>query len=431
MRFERFAVFILTVLLTVTMLHTYVGADRPSSAKAGASDSESTGSESADSESDDSESSDQESSDPESNDSESSDSESSEQAASDSESSDSESADSEFADSESGRYYRSLLSEDERLVYDALVSCALSDDPSEEGDAVFLQVDPSGEAFKTMFGRVYNAVLYDHPELFWLNIGGSSFQYTYSNRLLDKDTYRISFSLPDPYPEHKEMMSSLEDAADEFLSDLDLSAPDNEVALAIHDKLIGLVTYDKSAVSGSSNPLAHTAYGALVAGSGGDSNTAVCDGYSGAYKYLLDKAGIQCLILAGHAGDDEESAGSHSWNIVNLDGDWYEVDATWDDISSEDLLDSDADYSELAEEASRNEWYMDKLTHYLFNVTTEEISYFEPDDYFTYRTDRGWVSFLKSSVHIRYTEEESEETGDYMTPLAPIAEGTRYSYREN
>lgn len=414
MHLQRFAVFILTVLLTATMLYTYAGADEDPGSEVQEEAGSGAGEE------DDSEAGDDTGSEAY----EYADAEADEEAGFET-----EEADYEADEAGTERYYRSRLSDDEQLLYDALVTCALSEDPSEEGDAIFLRIDPAGDEFKTMFSRVYNAILYDCPELFWLNIGGSSFQYTYSNRLLDRETYRITFKLPDPYPEREEMMSALEDAADEFLSDIDLTAPDDEVALAVHDKLIGLVSYDEQASSGFSNDLAHTAYGALVRSSSGEPNTAVCDGYSGAYKYLLQKAGIQCLILAGHAGDTEETAGNHSWNIVNLDGEWYEVDATWDDISSEDLLNSDADYSGIAEEASQNDWYMDKLTHYLYNVTTEEMSYFEPDDYYTYRTDQGWVSFLKSSVHIRYSEEESGESGDYMTPLAPIAEGTEYSYR--
>ena len=453
MHLQRFTVFILTILMTVTMLHTYVGADEETASaareeaasEAGAEEDsgdmesedeegEGEGAEGAVSEDEDSEDAVSEDGEDEGAVSEDEDSEDVEAGAEESEDEgagveEDGSSDSVEEDESGTRYYRSQLSDDERLLYDALVTCALSENPSEEGDPIFLKIDPGSDEFRTMFRRAYNALLYDRPELYWLNLGGSSFQYRYSNRLFDRNTYKITFSLPEPYDEREEMMYALEEAADEFLSDIDLSAPDDEVALAVHDKLIDLVSYDHQTSSGSPDDLAHTAYGALIHNSSGEPNTAVCDGYSGAYKYLLQKAGIQCLILAGHAGDSEETAGNHSWNLVNLDGDWYEVDATWDDISSEDLLDSDADYSGIAEEASRNDWYMDKLTHYLFNVTTEEITYFEPDDYFTYRTDRGWVSFLKSSVHIRYTEEESDESGDYMTPLAPIAEGTEYSYR--
>ena len=195
-------------------------------------------------------------------------------------------------------------------------------------------------------------------------------------------------------------------------------------------RLIDLVTYDKDAAEVLDKDLAHTAYGALVENTSGYSNTAVCDGYSYAYEFLLQKAGIRSAIVAGRAGETEETAGSHSWNLVELDDEWYEVDATWNDISVEEALDTEEEYSEIAEEAIRNKWYTDKLTHFLFNVTTEEISDFKPGKYFRYTNDRGWVSFLGDSVHIRYTADESESTGDYMSPLAPVAEGTQYAYEE-
>ena len=215
---------------------------------------------------------------------------------------------------------------------------------------------------------------------------------------------------------------------EEFLADIDLADSAPNVALAIHDKLIDLVSYDKEAASSLDKDLAHTAYGALVANSRGDANSAVCDGYSYAYEYLLQKAGIRSTIIAGLAGDTEESAGPHSWNLVELSGEWYEVDSTWNDISAEEALNSEEEYSEIAEEAMRNEWYTDRLRHFLFNVTTEQISSFEPGKYYRYTNDRGWVSFLSDSVHIRHTQEDSSSTGDYMTPLAPTAEGTRFSY---
>ena len=61
-------------------------------------------------------------------------------------------------------------------------------------------------------------------------------------------------------------------------------------------------------------------------------------------------------------------------------------------------------------------------------MTTEQISFFEPGDRYRYTNDRGWVTFLGDSVHIRHTADDSAETGDYMTPLAPTAEGTEFSY---
>lgn len=52
---------------------------------------------------------------------------------------------------------------------------------------------------------------------------------------------------------------------------------------------------------------AWTAYGALVTGD------TVCKGYAMAWKVLMDRIGIPCLVVC--KGD-----GSHLWNLVQLDG---------------------------------------------------------------------------------------------------------------
>ena len=332
------------------------------------------------------------------------------------------------AQDDSIHYYRTLLSDEEKLVYDGLLNCFLSKDPSQRGDEFRLSMDPAGEEFSVTFRKSYNALIYDHPELFWLSVSTAPVQYSYRRMIFDRDHYRVSFQINEPFPERDAQMAALDKAADEFLAEIDLDQSAPMVALQIHDKLIDLVVYDQKAVETLDRDLAHTAYGALVENSRGDDNTAVCDGYSYAYEYLLQKAGIRSAFVAGVAGETEEAAGNHSWNLVELSGEWYEVDATWDDISAEEGFDEEEEYSEIAEEAMNSEWYIDKLTHFMFNITTDEITYFEPDEDYRYTNERGWVSFLGDSVHIRYTEEQSETTGDYMSPKAPIAEGTKYSY---
>lgn len=62
----------------------------------------------------------------------------------------------------------------------------------------------------------------------------------------------------------------------------------------------------------------YTAYGALVEGD------AVCQGYALAYKLLLDKCGIDSVLVTSNEM-------GHAWNLVKLDGSWYHVDVTWDD----------------------------------------------------------------------------------------------------
>ena len=94
---------------------------------------------------------------------------------------------------------------------------------------------------------------------------------------------------------------------------------DYEIVCAVNDYLCDTVVYpDKKPYADES----HTAWSAFKFGS------AVCDGYSRATKLLLNEFGIECDIVVGDAG------GGHAWNLVKLDGNWYQVDVTWNDGSA-------------------------------------------------------------------------------------------------
>ena len=334
---------------------------------------------------------------------------------------------------ESLYYYRSVLTEEEQEMYDALCMCAAQDSDNSSSPEITFHMDPSQDEFHHAFSRAYNALLFDHPELFWLPVSGGVFQYSYYRPILSDDTYKVTFRFNKRYTDKEERVRDFEDAAAELLSGVDLTASDPVLALQIHDALIDSVTYDKvlaeSDASSDEVDLSHTAYGALVSNSRGEPRTAVCDGYSYAYEYLLQRVGIPCIVVSGLAGDDADSAAGHSWNLVQLDGEWYEVDATWNDITVDMMEESDPQMNDLVAEALYNEEYMDRLHHFMYNLTTDEISAFEPDDSYRFTSSLGWVTFLSSSVHIRHNGEDSETTGDYMTQYAPVAEGTEYSYK--
>ncbi len=87
-----------------------------------------------------------------------------------------------------------------------------------------------------------------------------------------------------------------------------------EKAKAVHDYLVTYVVYD-----GSDQTRCHTADGALV------DHRAVCDGYAKAFMLVMQSLGYPCQLVYGWAGE------YHAWNVVCLDGVWYQVDVTWDD----------------------------------------------------------------------------------------------------
>jgi hypothetical protein len=81
---------------------------------------------------------------------------------------------------------------------------------------------------------------------------------------------------------------------------------------AIHDYVITHVAYDTSLVN-------YSAYEALTKGK------TVCQGFALLTYRLLDEAGIKNQIVEGYAGGR-----SHAWNLVQIKGNWYQLDTTWD-----------------------------------------------------------------------------------------------------
>ncbi len=111
------------------------------------------------------------------------------------------------------------------------------------------------------------------------------------------------------------------DKAEEIVADVvtaDMS--DYDAAKALHDYLILHCAYDYDNYLRNTIPaLSYTANGALIEG------VAVCSGYAKAYEALLTAADIPCETISGVAN------GSHAWNLVQIGGEWYHVDTTWDD----------------------------------------------------------------------------------------------------
>lgn len=89
----------------------------------------------------------------------------------------------------------------------------------------------------------------------------------------------------------------------------------------VHDYLVDNISYDSSL----SKQNIYNIYGALV------NRECVCEGYARAFKYLLDELNIPCVMVIGTATNSQGETENHAWNYVQLNGNWYAVDTTWDD----------------------------------------------------------------------------------------------------
>lgn len=113
------------------------------------------------------------------------------------------------------------------------------------------------------------------------------------------------------------MESDLDRAVGQILSDMPAGTDDFEKALFIHDYIIENCRYQIDGGAGYDA----TAYGCIVGGS------AHCEGYAKAFVYLARYAGINSIVVTGVTDNGE----NHAWNQVEIDGEWYNCDVTWDD----------------------------------------------------------------------------------------------------
>lgn len=134
-------------------------------------------------------------------------------------------------------------------------------------------------------------------------------------------TYYLTLVYSVTYYTTEEQEEELEDAVDALLKELDLKKKtDYQKICAIYDWMTTNITYDYDNLNNTNYTLKYTAYAAMM------NRTSVCQGYALLLYRLLLEAGVDCRMITGYAGE------AHGWNIVQVNGEYYNVDATWDAV---------------------------------------------------------------------------------------------------
>ena len=141
-----------------------------------------------------------------------------------------------------------------------------------------------------------------------------------SRRSNGDGTYTFDFTYYFEYYTTAEQEAELDIAVDELLESLSLNGKsDYKKIYAVYEYMTKNIRYDYDNLGNPEYTLMYTAYAALV------NKTAVCQGYALLFYRLMLELGIDCRLISGWGG------GPHGWNIVELDGLYYNVDATWDE----------------------------------------------------------------------------------------------------
>ena len=287
-------------------------------------------------------------------------------------------------------YYYHNLPEELKDSYISLYFSALDFDEK-------CKVRLNEEEMKT----VIDAVILDNSELFWLT---GNYNYTvYSDYVEIAHKYRLKEN------EAEKISDQLEKKIDGIVSDMPQYYTQFEKELYLHDYVCDNAVYDRETL----NFEGQTAYGALLNGK------TVCEGYARAVQMLLDEVGIKNYLIVGEASTGNEDE-LHMWNVVQIDGYNYHLDATWNDGAFTDA--QGYFYFNVTDS------YI-KRTHSNFNVENNNCVY-EMANYFKMKNTSvkvftGFSGLVDATANILRTGENSvefvfENSSDYKRAVAEI-----------
>lgn len=113
--------------------------------------------------------------------------------------------------------------------------------------------------------------------------------------------------------EVRNIRSFCDNEIEKILFSVDDSMSDLQKVLTLHEYMCENFRYDDSFESGNMYDMLRTGKG-------------TCQAFTLTYMELLSRIGVE----SSYAYSDEIM---HIWNLVKLDGEWYHVDLTWDNVS--------------------------------------------------------------------------------------------------
>ena len=151
----------------------------------------------------------------------------------------------------------------------------------------------------------------DHPEIFWM----TGYKYKYY-----QDSPNLIF-VPE-YLFDKAKIRTHQQAVSARLARLTKpleGKTEAEKELAVHDFILENVRYDKL-----KKPYSHEILGPMTQGVG------VCEGIAKTVKALCDQLGLWCIVALSEADPARGIKYRHTWNVVRVGGQYYHLDATFD-----------------------------------------------------------------------------------------------------
>ena len=198
-----------------------------------------------------------------------------------------------------GKYAYSTLTDKEKELYDTIV----------DGVENLRFKICSDDAYTIEeWTKIYMLVYNQEPHLFYM-----------ATRV---KVGKLFYTTNDP-DQINSMKKSIDTVADKLVSEAAGKSSTFEKLKVFHDYIVLNSTFELK--EDGSEAYNASIYNAL--GSGNAQGNIQCAGYAKTIQYLCDKAGIDCMVITG----ENDKGESHAWNIIDVDGAWYNFDTTWDD----------------------------------------------------------------------------------------------------
>lgn len=262
--------------------------------------------------------------------------------------------------------------------------------------------------------QVYEAVVYDNPEIMCFGKGASII--TEGDQCYFEPEYTMT---PE---EQRNRISLLNEVADKLKPYFTEDMSDFDKELLIHDFLVRNCSYD------CDNEDSGLAFSCIVNGS------ASCEGYAKATKFLLEKSGIECYNILGDAQNLEGKTETHMWNLVKIDGSYYYLDTTWDDPADDSQTVSHI-YFNLTENEIKidhsnfQSFFPCESTNANYFVKTESLFYSSDYDSLQKMQNIVLKNLRKNRKNIELRFATKEAYNDAMYAL--ITESKAYTIQEN
>lgn len=170
---------------------------------------------------------------------------------------------------------------------------------------------------------------FEHPDAFFLN--QNEFRYSFSYRSGSGIVTAISIEYTIETVEEKNALQSVIDEEIDKIAAQTTGMTDIQKALFVHDYIVSNYHYDTRLYSSdeATSSQANRTLDKMIVDKAG-----VCQGYSYLYMVVMNKLGVECITVPTDvplAIITTYGMSDHVWNKIKLDGEWYNVDLTYDD----------------------------------------------------------------------------------------------------